>query len=552
MIYSRNSPLIKTGAHYSGDQLWAAMEPMTPDSQKANAKRLLAQIAQLAVTLHLDEVAASSIVWIETGAAGTGLPFRSEWWVNGYNAGNLGVTGDKAQNAASQQWQTPTDGATGLMAHLTAYAYGSHWRDAWNVDDLGDPRVWDTRFDLALAATDGKPVMTLDGLNNRWAVDIDNDYGGKLAERANKLVAAINDPPVTTPSTGPEPVEPGEQENQMATVFGRVPKPPAINKHIPSSQNTAWDNLGPRAKVPNAFVLHRMEGSLEGTNTYFRGFRNAQQTGVGGLTNIGIGVAAMDGQALAGKVYEWNTPELDTEDRAGWANGKVSGAYGDGKKYVDMFGISAVNRDTESCEISGQLNTPLDEASRTAIAARLAWRADQYGAELAKKGEQFDYSTFPYIPSQDRNFTIWHQEFTIGTGKTCPGPVVMAETDDLIARAKVILEKYQTGSVTPQPEPEPVYADAAPVEKGSRDLNGYIFLAPGGKTVQVDTYPVKYADTDQPPTGPKLVKGTKISQDQISHYVVGTDGKQWVVLTGVPGVKDGSRFPATALIADTA
>jgi len=217
-----------------------------------------------------------------------------------------------------------------------------------------------------------------------------------------------------------------------------------------------------------------------------------------------------------------------------------------------MFGISAVNRDTESCEISGQLNTPLDEASRTAIAARLAWRADQYGAELAKKGEQFDYSTFPYIPSQDRNFTIWHQEFTIGTGKTCPGPVVMAETDDLIARAKVILEKYQTGSVTPQPEPEPVYADAAPVEKGSRDLNGYIFLAPGGKTVQVDTYPVKYADTDQPPTGPKLVKGTKISQDQISHYVVGTDGKQWVVLTGVPGVKDGSRFPATALIADTA
>lgn len=339
----------------------------------------------------------------------------------------------------------------------------------------------------------------------------------------------------------------------MATVtFGKVPKPPSVNKFIPSSQNMAWDNLGKRATVPNAFVFHRMEGSLNGTDGYFRTFRNAQQTGIGGLTNIGIGVAAMDGQALAGKTYEWNTPELDTEDRAGWANGKVSGAYGDGKKYVDRFGIDAVNRDTEACEISGQLSTPLDEASRTAIAARLAWRADQYGAELTKKGEQFDYSTFPYIPSQSRNFTIWHQEFTIGTGKTCPGPVVMQETAALIARAKVILEKYQTGSVTPQPEPEPVYADAAPIPAGSQNLNGYIFLAPGGKTVQADTYPFVYADKDSVPTGPKLKKGTKITQDQIQQYVQGSDGAIWVVLVGVEGVKDFSRFPAAALVKEAA
>lgn len=338
----------------------------------------------------------------------------------------------------------------------------------------------------------------------------------------------------------------------MAVTFGKVPKPPSINRFIPTSQNTAWDNLGKRAKAPNAFVLHRMEGSLEGTDGYFRTFRNARQTGIGGLTNIGIGVAAMDGKALAGKIYEWNTPELDTEDRAGWANGKVVGAYGDGLKYYQMFGIDAVNRDTESCEISGQLGTELDEASRTAIAARLAWRADQYGAVLAKKGEQFDYATFPYIPSQDRNFTIWHQEFTIGTGKTCPGPVVMAETDNLIARAKVILEKYQTGSVTPVPEPEPTYAPPSPVAAGSQDLNGYIFLAPGGKTVQRDTYPLVYADTNATPTGPKLKKGTKITQEQIQQYVVGSDGKQWVVLIGVDGVKDFSRFPAASLIKDAA
>lgn len=378
-----------------------------------------------------------------------------------------------------------------------------------------------------------------------------NDTEGLITKMVDQLNVWLPNwsPPVYVPSTGEEPVE---QEPSVAVTFGKVPKPPSQNRYIPSRNNTAWNDLGKRLAVPNAFVLHRMEGSLNGTDEYFNDMPNARQTGNGGLTNIGVGVAAMDGNALAGVIYEWNTPELDSENRAGWANGRVSGAYGDGAKYVDRFGIDAVNRDTESCEISGQLSTPLDEASRTAIAARLAWRADQYGAELAKKGEQFDYSTFPYIPSQSRNFTIWHQEFTIGTGKTCPGPVVMQETAALIARAKVILEKYQTGSVTPQPEPEPVYAAAAPIPAGSQNLNGYIFLAPGGKTVQADTYPFVYADKNSVPTGPKLKKGTKITQDQIQQYVQGSDGAIWVVLVGVPGVKDFSRFPAASLIKDAA
>lgn len=99
--------------------------------------------------------------------------------------------------------------------------------------------------------------------------------------------------------------------------------------------------------------------------------------------------------------------------------------------------------------------------------------------------------------------------------------------------------------------PTPVYADAAPVAKGSRVLNGYVFLAPGGKTVQTDVIPSKYADKDQPATGPALTKGTKIAQEQIGHYVVGTDGALWVELVGVPGVKDGSRIPALALIGES-
>lgn len=103
--------------------------------------------------------------------------------------------------------------------------------------------------------------------------------------------------------------------------------------------------------------------------------------------------------------------------------------------------------------------------------------------------------------------------------------------------------------------PAPTYADAHPVAKGSQIINGHQFLAPGGKTFQRDTIPAEWGDGLDNPTGPTIKKGTKITADQISHYVVGTDeglatGNLWVVLTGVDGVADGSRVPASALIAE--
>lgn len=469
--------------------------------------------------------------------------------------------------AAREVWEAAGDDSALMLEFLkreSSYASDfdaipASWNDPWNLQIAGVGIKFASVVDCVnewrerlYSGTYKQGIYTkTKTIADLIAVYAPKSDGNDTEAYIAGVVAGINrngfDPPVQTPSTDPEPI-PGEQEQPVSVIFGKVPKPPAINRFISSNQNMAWNDLGTRLAVPNAFVLHRMEGSLNGTDTYFRGFANARQTGIGGLTNIGIGVAAMDGSALAGVTYEWNTPELDTQHRAGWANGQVKGAYGDGLKYVNRFGIDAVNRDTESCEISGQLGTALDEASRAAIAGRLAWRADQYGAVLANKGEQFDYSTFPFIPSQDRNFTIWHQEFTIGTGKTCPGPVVMAETDALIARAKAIMERYQTGAVTLPPEPAPVYAKPSPVAAGSQNLNGYIFLAPGGKTVQADTYPLIYADKNAQPTGPKIKAGTKIEQANIQQYVVGSDGAQWVVLVGVPDVPDFSRFPAAALI----
>lgn len=133
------------------------------------------------------------------------------------------------------------------------------------------------------------------------------------------------------------------------------------------------------------------------------------------------------------------------------------------------------------------------------------------------------------------------------SGKNCPATIRNA---GLWPQVTAMVRGF-IGTVPTIP-PDAVYVDAHPVAKGSRIINEHIFFAPGGKTVQVDVYPFEWGDATAAPTGPKIVKGTKIAQDQISHYVQGTDGNLWVVVTGLAGVKDGSRVPANALVADAA
>jgi hypothetical protein len=179
-------------------------------------------------------------------------------------------------------------------------------------------------------------------------------------------------------------------------------------------------------------------------------------------------------------------------------------------------------------EISGNYDTALDEKSRQAIVALTAYYADL---------RQIPWTEFPNVPGQDRSFVHWHNEFTAGTGKTCPGQVVMSETSNLIARVKEYLRGYQEMAAPP-----PEYAKPVKPQHGSHIVNDYVFLAPGGKTVQVDTAPSLWADGGSIATGPVIKAGTVIPSDNITHYVVGSDGDLWVVLV------DGSRFPARSLV----
>ena len=250
----------------------------------------------------------------------------------------------------------------------------------------------------------------------------------------------------------------------MTTVtFGNVPHPAFQVRDIPDSR--AWDDLGPR--VIRGVTWHRMQGTLWGTDSYFRGEALSRA-----LTDYGIGVAHVDGPAADGLILRWNDPR---GRRAPWASGPYqrNGAYGDGAKFVAAHGVNAINRDRVSIEIAGYFpfgpvtqNTPLTEASRAALAALTAYWADQ---------AKIPWTSFPMVPGQNYSFVAWHDEFCGTAYKPCPGPVVKEETDALIERVRTILKTYQEKTMS-----EPKAETGIPVDVlkwlfGRVRVNGRIY-----------------------------------------------------------------------------
>lgn len=223
----------------------------------------------------------------------------------------------------------------------------------------------------------------------------------------------------------------------MALIFGNVPNP-GIEKRILSNseaiQGNGWDNLGQRN--PKAIALHRMVGTLWGTDSWFR------RPDVGSLTDFGLGIAAVDGIANAGRIFQWNDYR---GIRSGWASGPVNRPYGDGAAFVAKYGINAVNRDVVSIETSGT-NEPLDDVSWKKLVALCSFLADEM---------RVPYTSLPLNPHTGINLLIWHQEFTIGTGKKCPFQWLMDNTDRLYNDMKAYMRPYQESDVRPEPAPEP-------------------------------------------------------------------------------------------------
>lgn len=334
-------------------------------------------------------------------------PWQSFWWNERLNPAGMGITGDPDQNEASPTFRTGEEAARAQVAHLLLYATGE-------IDRGGLTPADDPRYDAYVEAYGNRAVATtIAGLATTWAVD--PEYATGICRNGNACFPGL-------PDQGDE--NGGGDVGEI--VFGRVPMPEYADRIIPTPPQQAWDDLGPRDV--KAIVYHRMLGSLPGTDSYFR------QPGCQALTDWGLGVAAQDGASLAGVLYRWNDP---LGRRSPWASGPVSAPYGDGKKFVDIYGVNGVNRFSTALEISGQQATPLDDPSREAIVALSAYYADRY---------EIPWNAYPIVEGENRrSFIIWHEEFCQGTGKACPFDVVKAETDALIAATADRLKQYQTG-----------------------------------------------------------------------------------------------------------
>lgn len=243
----------------------------------------------------------------------------------------------------------------------------------------------------------------------------------------------------------------------MALVYARVPHPPVINRIIPNSQTSAWNDLGPRNPVGT--VQHTMVGSLWGTDLWFR---DNPQTGhvAQGLTDYGVG-GATDGE-YDGVIFQWNDPR---GRRSGWANGGSDGLEGDGIAFVRTLGVNAINRDLVSIERSdgGKYATqPISPKQFESLAQLHAYWADQ---------ARIPYTEYPrnpniVTPQYPKGIITYleHREFAI---KGCPYAPVMNEVTRLQARIREILKQYQgEAAVEPTPPTKPAPEPASPWPNG--------------------------------------------------------------------------------------
>jgi hypothetical protein len=430
----------------------------------------------------------------------TGLDFRilftqfvhetaggtSSWWRDRRNPAGIGVTGDPEQNAASPTFANGTDAARAQVAHMLAYVDGT--------DEYGIARA-DPRWDAVFAAGLDGSVDRLGDLGaGRWATD--PIYAPQIAAKANQIFKEVQ--PVTT------------------LTYGKVPYPAVVQSHLPADNPMVKTSGAP--DIPDAVVWHRMIGTLLGTDSWFHQGHAA--------TCYGIGCQATDGDANAGKIYEWIAP------RSGWygeSSGPVSQPYGDGAALVNKVGINSVNRVSKAIEISGNYDTPLDEACRAAIVAMTAYWADQ---------KHIPWNEFPAVPGEDRSFVVWHQEITIGTGKICPGPVVMSETPALIARTASYMRAFQVGG---DPRPTPNYTPAvlpewwerslAQVHPSDADVDDTRYWSiRRNVSAKVSTARRSAPGNDAKPSGPDVLRGEKVYTER---QVTGTDGKgYWLTNDG--------------------
>jgi hypothetical protein len=213
-------------------------------------------------------------------------------------------------------------------------------------------------------------------------------------------------------------------------VFGRVPLPPIRDRIIHDKpENVGWDDRGPRKGSIVGTCVHMMEGTLQGTDNFFR------LPGVGALTDYGIGNLHEDGPDLDGVIFMWNDPE---GGRSPWASGwgdEGPGIEADGQAFIDAYGTPAINKQLVSIELSGffeKRQTPVSDKQFESLCQLIAYWHDR---------ARVPWHAFPVNPATGVVTQLQHWEFA---KKACPGAIVRGMTDAYQRRVKEIMRQHQT------------------------------------------------------------------------------------------------------------
>ncbi len=339
-------------------------------------------------------------------------------------------------NTVTVQFQTRSPGNTrtsrlGLgqtvdTQHGQFVKYDS-WRDGWH--------------DMAFRLVDPSFVYVQEGrrtirrIIERFAPPSENNTERYIA----RVVQFMNDHATTAGDSIDD-----REEVAVDLSFGNVPHPPHTRDIIHKPEGHGQDNLGPRNN--RGVVYHRTLGrSISGTGEFFK------LPGTQALTQYGVGAPPPCQAGEDGAIFLWSDPIGNV---APWASGPWNDVPGDGKAFVDKFGVNAINRDLIAIEISGMFDDPISDSTIDAVAAISAFWADQ---------AHIPHDVYPMNPHTGVLYTYFHKEFT--NQKICPGPVVVGAIDEIIARTKAIMKRHQTRVTAP----EAPLVTGGLVGSGSRD-----------------------------------------------------------------------------------
>lgn len=303
-----------------------------------------------------------------------------------------------------------------FLSLASGYANGAH---TWFQYPTFAACAADWRTRLLSTTGPYRNAVTISDLMHVYAPSFEND-----TQRYIDIVCQIinRNPPAGAPAAPPP---------ATGLVYGKVPLPTINVRDISGSLNTAWDDLGPRKAM--FVVLHRMIGTLWGTDSYFRddpyGRTHAR-------TDYGM-------DHLSGETLRWTNP---LGNMSPWASGPWTAPPGDGLALVAKYGISAINRDGVSIEIAGSYSDPVSATTKNQLARLIAYWADQ---------SLIPWDKWPISPRTGLTFIYWHSEFN--GGKDCPGPTVKGYTNQLIEDVRAVLKTWQGagGTATTPALPNP-------------------------------------------------------------------------------------------------